>query len=282
MIRTRTLLIIVAAIALMIWLSILTWVQYDIAKIQQEHYSKVVRRMDGIQKAFEELERKPGPLGPQGLPGPAGIEGKQGLPGERGPVGPRGAQGPSGTIDRNIMVESIRLVDENNKSVGFLGSGSKGNPFIKLLGRNGKQRAGFGLDSDGEPSIQLIDRNEKLRAGIYLDSDDSPNITLYDRNGKQRAGFSLESDDSPGLFLYDEKGNIRAAMYFTLNSGSPTIKLADTNQIGRIFLTISDDWGGLFLTDGNDKIRAGLTTDKEGDASIRFTDKNGKTVGRLP
>lgn len=211
---------------LIVWLAVLSWVQYGNLQVEKDNYSRMVAKAESLEKALAELERKPGPQGPVGPQGPTGPEGPRGVAGIQGPVGPigfvgpkgdkgdmgpRGLQGPPGTtttISKDLTLENVTIHDNQKNGGIFLGYSKEGKPYFYLGDENYNAGMTVSLyDISGNPYISLLDKYGKIRIKMGFYTSGNPGIWLYDSNGTTRLEIGSYISGKPAIILSDQYGN---------------------------------------------------------------------------
>jgi len=172
---------------------------------------------------------------------------------------------------KEVRARSFVLEDENGKRRAVLGVDKDG-PSLVITDENGKPRVTLGM-SNGGPSLGLSDEKGKIRATLIV-LKDGPCLHLHENDKIRVAITSL--NDGPGLRVFDEKENACAGLVM-LKGGVPSMYLSDDNQKIRAGLMVDKNGPELGLFDANQKFRVGLNLIKDRPRII-VTDESGKII----
>lgn len=130
--------------------------------------------------------------------------------------------------------------------------------------------------------LYIIDEStETVRAVINVSDDGTMVFNVRDKDGRSR--FTLQSDRASGhpeLKLLDADGRTRVKLV-TLSDGRPVMHLL--GQSGRSAVQLSvEDTPRIALTDKSGAVRADLSLDAGGSASLTIYDAGGKELWKAP
>ncbi|HDZ22392.1 hypothetical protein LCGC14_0204410 [marine sediment metagenome] len=130
--------------------------------------------------------------------------------------------------------------------------------------------------------LYIVDKNtETVRSVINVSDDGTMSFTVRDKNGRSR--FTLESNRASGhpeLKLLDANGRTRAKLV-TLSDGRPVMHLL--GESGRSAVQLSVEGAPrIALTDKSGAVRADLSLDAGGSASLTIYDAGGKELWKAP
>lgn len=184
----------------------------------------------------------------------------------------------NGTIEhKEIVTQSLKIVDSNNKTRALLGVAPEGLVGFALTDSNQQPRCLITVDKYGAASVSLFDAKQKIRCMMSSSVNGQPLIALNDENQNTKFGLILSEDNLPSLELYGSDN--QQCVEFNVNKHGPKLTMLSAKG-SRCVLGISpSDEPGLHMLDKKGVVRSSLLFDQNDSPSLQLFDSSGQQRG---